>query len=388
MKILVLSSLYPNAVQPRHGVFIEHRIAHLGQLGDEIQVVAPVPWFPLKHRRFGKYADFASVPPKAVRRGVTVHYPRYPVIPKLGMNLAPYFMAAMLYPYILSLRKTFDFDVIDSYYLYPDGVAASILARAFGQPFTMSALGSDVSLIARYPWPRRMIMRAIRQAAAVTTVCKALRDELLELGAAPDKVSVVEHGVDLGLFTPPVDRKALQRQMGLRGPVVLSVGHLIDRKGHDLAIRAVAGLPGVHLWIAGDGPMQQVLQALASALGVADRVRFLGHVDQVHLPELYGAADIVLNCADREGIANVLLEALACGTPLVATPVWGSPEVVRVPAAGLLTMDRSVEAIRAALLSLLMALPDRSATRAFALQYDWRETGRLHRGLLEAALHF
>ena len=386
MKILVLSSLYPSDARPRHGIFIEHRVAHLAAAaGDAIRVVAPTPWFPSSHAAFGAYADFARVPRAATRRGLSITYPRFPLPPKIGMTAAPWLMAAALYPHIAALRREFDFDVIDSYYLYPDGVAAGLLARWFDRPFVMSALGTDVSLIPRYRAPRRMILSAARQAAAVTTVCGALRDELLAMGAAPDTVSVVEHGVDLALFRPPADRAALRRSLGLDGPAALSVGHLIDRKGHDLAIRAVAALPGVTLLIAGNGPREAALRALAAQLQVTDRVRFLGHVDQARLPDLYGAADVAMNCADREGIANVLLEALACGTPLVATPVWGSPEVVRVPEAGVLTADRSADAIRDALTRLLAALPDRAATRAYAMRYDWRETGRQHRALLAAA---
>lgn len=386
MKILVVSSLYPNAVQRRHGIFIEHRVAHLAAPGDEVRVVAPVPWFPLGHAAFGRYADFARAPAAAERRGVAITHPRYPVVPKVGMTIAPWLMAAALYPHIARLRRDFAFDVIDSYYLYPDGVAAGLLARAFGVPFLMSALGTDVSLIPQHAAERRMILNAVERAAAVTTVCGALRDELLALGAAADKVSVVEHGVDLALFSPPADRAAVRAALGLAGPALLSVGHLIDRKGHDLAIRAVAELPGVTLMIAGDGPRDAALRALAAELGVGSRVRFLGHVDQHELPALYGAADVALNCADREGIANVLLEALACGTPLVATPVWGSPEVVCVPEAGRLSADRSAPAIRDAVAALLADLPDRAATRAYALRYDWRETGRQHRALLAGAV--
>jgi glycosyltransferase involved in cell wall biosynthesis len=386
VKILVLSSLYPNAAQPRHGIFIEHRVAHLARPGDEIRVVAPVPWFPSAHPMFGRYADFGRAPQVAARRGLAISHPRYPVLPKIGMAAAPWLMAAALYPHVAKLRRTFDFDAIDSYYLYPDGVAAGLLARMFGRPFLMSALGTDVSLIPQHRAERRMILAAVARATAVTTVCGALRDELLTLGAAADKVRVVEHGVDLMLFRPPADRDALRRSLGLDGPVLLSVGHLIDRKGHDLVIRAVAALPGVTLMIAGDGPRDAALRALAAELGVAARVRFLGHVDQARLPDLYGAADVAVNGADREGIANVLLEALACGTPLVATPIWGSPEVVRVPEAGLLSADRSAGAIGTAIARLLAALPDRAATRRYAERYDWRETGRLHRALLADAV--
>ena len=220
----------------------------------------------------------------------------------------------------------------------------------------------------------------------MTAVCGALRDELIALGADADKVCVIEHGVDLALFRPPADRAAARARLGMTAPTVLIVGHLIDLKGQDLAIRAIATLPGVRLTIVGHGPKEAAYRALATELGVADRVDFLGHVDQPRLAELYGAADVVANCSAREGIANVLLEALACGTPLVATPVWGSPEVVRVREAGMLTRDRSVEAIAEGIATVLADPPDRAATRAYAERYDWRETGRQHRAVLAAAV--
>ena len=386
MKVLVLSSLYPNDAQPRHGIFIEHRIAHTVAPGDEFRVLAPVPWFPSASRRWGSYAAFARAPRRAERRGLSIAHPRFPVIPKVGMTAAPWLMAAALAGPIARLRRQFDFDVIDSYYLYPDGVAASLLARLFDRPFVMSALGTDVSLIPQWRAERAMILRAVERSAATTAVCQALVDELIQLGANPERLSVVEHGVDLELFQPPADRAATRALLGLNGPTVLSVGHLIDRKGHDFAIRAVADLPGVTLLIAGDGPREASLRALVADLGIAERVRFLGHVDQHQLPALYGAADITASCSDREGIANVLLESLACGTPLVATPVWGSPEVVRVPEAGRLVADRSVEAIRNGLAELLAELPDRGATRRYGERYDWNETGRQHRALLAGAV--
>ncbi len=386
MKILVLSSLYPNEVHRRHGIFIEHRVAHTVRPGDEVRVVAPVPWFPFGSKRFGRYADHARVPASAERRGVPILHPRYPVIPKVGQTPAPLLMAAALARPIARLRRDFDFDVIDSYYLYPDGVAASWLGRWFDRPVVMSALGTDVSLIPDWKPSRAMILDAVRSSAATTAVCRALVDRLAELGAPSDKLWLVEHGVDLSLFHPPTDRDALRARLGFSGPTILSVGHLIDRKGHDFAIRALAGLTGVSLVIAGDGPREGALRRLAVEHGVASRVRFMGHVDQERLPDLYGAADATVLCSDREGIANVLLESIACGTPLVATPVWGSPDVVSVPEAGLLAARRSDEAICKAIGRLLSALPDRAATRRYAERYDWEETGRQHRALLAQAI--
>ena len=386
LKILVLSSLYPNEVQPRHGIFIEHRVAHLALAGDEIRVVAPVPWFPSRHAKFGQYARLARIRATAVRRGIPISHPRYPVIPKIGMTGAPVLMAAALYPRLVALRREFDFDVIDSYYLYPDGVAAALLARWLDRPFTMTALGSDVTQIPDAMLARRMILAAIRRAAAVTTVAGALRDRLVALGAPADRLSVVLHGVDLDLFRPPSDRAALRAKLGMIAPTVMCVGYLVDNKGIDLAIRAIAGLPGVRLLIAGTGPCAPALKALAESLGAVDRIDFLGHVNQGALPDLYGAVDVVANCSEREGISNVLLEALACGTPLVATPVWGSPEVVSAPEAGILTQGRTDTAIADAIAQLIAHPPDRGKTRTYAETFNWHETGRLHHALLGRAI--
>ena len=385
LKILVLSSLYPNAVQPRHGIFIEHRVAHLARAGDEIRVVAPVPWFPSDNPRFGRYAALARIPKADERRGVPILHPRYPVVPKVGMALTPWLMAAALYPVLAKLRREFDFDVIDSYYLYPDGVAAALLGRWFDVPFTMTALGSDVTQIPESTSARHMILQAARRAAAVTTVAGALRDQMLTLGARPDNISVVLHGVDLDLFSPPQDRAALRARLNITQPTVMCVGYLVDNKGIDLAIRAIARLSGVRLMIAGTGPCGVALKALAESLGVRDRVDFLGHVDQQSLPELYGAADVVANCSAREGMSNVLLESLACGTPLVATPVWGSPEVVSCAEAGVLARDRSDGAIAEAIAHLIADPPDRAKTRLYAETFNWHETGRLHHDLLTEA---
>ncbi|SEN24704.1 Glycosyltransferase involved in cell wall bisynthesis [Sphingomonas gellani] len=386
MKVLVLSSLFPNAVQRRHGIFIEHRLAHTLSPADEARVIAPVPWFPFAGERWGRYGEMARVAARENRRGLQIEHPRYPVVPKVGQTIGPMLMAASLYGPLRRLRRTFDFDVIDAYYLYPDGVAAAWLAKRFDRPLVMSALGTDVSLIPHWAPSRAMILDAVRQSSATTAVCGALVDALAEMGAPPEKLHVVEHGVDLELFVPPVNRSATRARQGFDGPTVLSVGHLIERKGHDFAIRAIAEMPGVRLVIAGDGPCEGALRQLAQSQGVADRVRFLGHVDQADLPDLYGGSDVTVLCSDREGIANVLLESIACGTPLVATPVWGSPDVVRVPEAGVLAADRSDEAIRSALQTLLGNLPDRVATRRYAERYDWAETGRQHRALLQRAV--
>jgi len=217
---------------------------------------------------------------------------------------------------------------------------------------------------------------AARRSGASIAVCEALRSEMVELGMDGERIRVLRNGVDLQLFRP-LDRATARTELGLTpGRWLLSVGQLIERKGHDIPIRALADLPGWSLLVAGDGPLRRDLAALASSLGLADRVRFVGAVPQVQLPTYYSAVDALVLASSREGWANVLLEAMACGTPVVASSVWGTPEVVTGPAAGVLMGDRSAAALVVALRQLLDNYPDRSATRAYAEAYDWAPTTR------------
>jgi glycosyltransferase involved in cell wall biosynthesis len=375
MRILTFTTLYPNAAQPRHGIFVESRLRHLVASGQvEARVVAACPWFPFGDTRFGGYAAYARVPAREERFGITVHHPRFVIIPKISMAVAP----ALLYAAARKLlgrliAEGFDFDLIDSHYAYPDGVAAVMLGRHFGRPVTITARGSDLNLISDYALPRRMIRWAAAHADGVITVAQALKNRAVALGIDGERIRVLRNGVDLGLFRPG-DRAAARAALGFDGPTLLSVGNLIPLKGHHLVIEALAALPNVALTVVGDGPERQRLMALAARLGVSDRVRFLGIVAQDRLPAVYTAADILVLASSSEGWANVLLEAMACGTPVVATAVSGTPEVVAAPAAGRLLPERSAAAIVAAVHDLLAAPPDRAATRAYAEQFSWDST--------------
>jgi len=388
IKTLVISNLYPNAAFPRHGIFTEHRMRNMMKSGRvDMRVLSPVPWFPLRSPRFGRYADYARVPAREQRHGIEVSYPRYPVIPKVGMSLSGLLLAlALAGPVRRLIREGFDFDVIDAYYFYPDGVAAALLGRWFNKPVIITGYGNDLSLIPDHALPRRQIRWAARQAAGMTTVCQALKDRLVELGADPQRVAVVLHGVDLAMFQPPVDRTALRAELGLSRPTLLSVGHLIERKGHHFVIAALRELPDMELVIAGDGEEFDSLRALARDSGVSERVRFLGHVDQAELPRWYGAADALVLASSREGIANVMMEALACGTPVAATAVWGAPEVITDPVAGVLIGERSAAGVADGVRRLFAALPERAATRRFVERYTWEQTTHDHLAVLDRVL--
>lgn len=374
MKILTFSTLYPNAVRPHHGIFVETRLRQLVATGQvQARVLAPVPWFPSAHPRFGAYARHAAVPRSELRHGIRVLHPRYPVLPKVGMTLAPLLLAAAMRPVVERMIATCAFDVIDAHYFYPDGVAAVMLGRHFGIPVVVSARGTDLNVIPQYRLARRMIRWAASHADGLVTVCNALKQHLVALGVPEDRVDVLRNGVDLELFRP-VDREVERRSLGFERRTLLSVGNLVPLKGHDLAIRALAALPDCDLVIAGTGPQREALLALTRALGVGDRVRFAGVLAQGELRRYYGAADALVLASSREGWANVLLEAMACGTPVVATNVGGSAEVVAAPMAGLLVEQRTPDALAQAVKYLFALAPDREATRRYAEQFGWDAT--------------
>ena len=390
LRVLVFSTLYPNQAQPNHGIFVENRLRHtLAQGGIEATVLAPVPWFPLRHPRFGRYATYAAVPRLETRHGLEIHHPRYPVIPKIGSRFAPVFLyrAAKRVLDRMARQGAPKFDLIDAHYFYPDGVAAARLAREFDIPLLITGRGTDLTLIPQSPPERAQIQWAGKQASALITVCEDLRQRLVELGEAPSRVVTLRNGVDLTRFSPG-DRDAARKRLGLDGFTLLSVGSLIPRKGHELIIAALADLPDARLLIAGSGPMRAELERVAEEKGLASRVRFLGEIAHDALTDAYRAADIFVLASSREGWANVLLEAMACGTPVVATNVNGTPEVVQDPKLGVLVQERSAPALAQAIKQLRALSPDRRAVRTYAEQFSWDDTARANKALFLAAAHY
>jgi glycosyltransferase involved in cell wall biosynthesis len=379
LKLLVFASLYPSVALPRHGIFTENRIRSLVASGEvDVRVVCPTPWFPALPGAGGRYSAYARVPERDLRHGIEVHYPRFPVIPKIATALTPLLLAhALERPLRELVAGGFDFDLLDAYYFYPDGVAAARLARRLGKPLMITAYGNDISFHPESPLERRMIVAAGRQAVRMTAVCEALRTAMIGLGMDGERIDVVLHGVDLQLFRQPTDRAALRARLGATRRTLLSVGHLIERKGNHVTVAALPAMPDAELWIVGDGAEEQPLRALAARLGVAD---------QRQLPDYYGAADALVLASSREGIANVLMESMACGTPVLATRVWGSPEVITTSAAGVLVEERTPESLAAAYRTLFANYPERAATRRHAERFSWERTTADHLAAVRRAL--
>jgi glycosyltransferase involved in cell wall biosynthesis len=376
---LTFSSLFPSTVRPRHGIFVETRLRHLLREGHiDARVIAPVPWFPFRSKWFGSYARIASTPRRELRSGgVDVSYPRYVMLPKVGVALQPDAMARSCIADVQSwIDNGWRPDLIDAHYFYPDGVAAALVAQRFQTPFVVTARGTDVNVIARQPGPGRRVLWAARRAAAVVAVSSSLKQALIELGVDPAKIIVLRNGVDTTVFHPR-DRAAARGELGLqRRHALVCVGNLVPEKGFELAIEALTAIPDADLLLVGEGPQRSSLLDSARQAGVADRVRIVGSMSQAKLAEVYTAADALLLCSTREGWPNVLLEAMACGAPVVATSVGAVEEIITSPRVGRIVASRDAGDFGAAVRDLLRSEPRATDIVQHAAAYDWATVSR------------
>lgn len=375
LRTVLFSTLYPSAARPGHGIFVETRLRQLLRTGAvETRVVAPVPWFPSDSDRFGKWAAYAATPKFERRHDVDVWHPRYVLAPKVSMSIAPLSLAMGAYPTVRRLLQQEDFDFFDAHYYYPDGAAAALLSLWFGKPFVITGRGTDLNLIPDFAVPRAWIRWTERKAACSILVSDALKHRLAALGGDPSKMRVIRNGVELDRFRPVPKDECARRLELPKGRWIVSVGNLVPEKRHHIAIEALRRLPAdVGLLLVGDGADRKRLEELARDAAVTERVVFAGRRPQDELPYWYGAAELLLLCSEREGWPNVLIEALACGTPVVAAAVGGVPEIVKSDVAGRMLTVVDPDAAAAAVLEILTARPDRAEVRAYAARFDWKE---------------
>jgi len=377
LRVLTLSTLYPDSARPAFGLFVERQtLALAARPGVELVVAAPVglpPWPLALHPH---YRARSQLPPKERRHGLAIYRPRFRVWPGFGESGRARALAAAMLP----LARSLGCDVIDSEFFWPDGVAAMHLAEALGVPFSIKARGSDVHHWGARPAIAAQMLAAAGKAQGLLAVSAALKADMAAMGMPAGKIRVHLTGADLERFRP-LDREAAKRRLGVDGPLIVAPGNLVPLKGHRLALEALAALPDSTLLIAGDGPERRALAARIAALGLGDRARLLGAVPPEAMPELLAAADLMLLPSEREGLANVWIEALACGTPILIADVGGAREVLDRAEAGRL-VAREPAAIAAAAREMLASPPDPALVRKTAERFSWERNGaELHQHL-------
>ena len=374
MRILTLSTLFPSTTRPNFGIFVERQTAALSGMRDfAVTVINPIgvaPW-PLSLLS----SDVHPRSSNSVQWGeLNVYRPRFTAIPVIGGRFNPRVLARAVLPLARRLHAETPFDLIDAEFFYPDGPAAMRLSDALGIPFTIKARGSDILYWGRRPDCLNQMLQAARAASGLLAVSGALKADMVALGMDEAKIAVHYTGLDPSRFALR-NRESEKAKLGVSGPLILCVGALIPLKGQALLIGALAALPGATLLLAGHGPAQSDYQALAERLGVAGRVRFLGNVPHDDVPRLMAAADVMALVSEREGLANAWVEALACGTPVVASDVGGIRELIKTPEAGRI-VERTPEAIAAAITDLLTNPPSREAVAASVSAFSWDKNAR------------
>ncbi|HYJ30673.1 MAG TPA: glycosyltransferase [Allosphingosinicella sp.] len=374
-RVLAVSTRYPDELRRGFGIFVERQLLELsGRNGFEIAVVAPLGVRPFPLSLVGRASKFAGLPERETRRGLTVYRPRFPLVPKL--QLGGWTMPPALLRLGRRLHSERRIDVISAEFSWPEAPAAVALGRALGIPVSIKARGLEFELAVSHPLRRPRLLAAMRAAAGLLAVSGEVKQRMIGAGLPGERIRVHYPAVDTEKFAIS-DRAAAKATLGFAGPVLLTVGNLIGIKQQWLAVEALARLPAATLVIVGGGPKRRSLERRASALGVADRVRFMGQVHNELLPVFYNASDILLHGSSVEGFANVRLEALACGTPVVTTTAGEAGRLIRGPEAGLI-VAADPYAMAAAAASIIASPPDRAATRGAIAEFSWaRATGEL-----------
>ena len=375
LRVLTLATLFPNRSQPNLGLFVERQTIGLAALdGVEVEIVAPVgiaPWPLCLHSH---YATRRGLPERETWKGLTVHRPCYRAWPRVGRRRDAAAMARALLPLLREIRRRFPFDVIDAEFFWPDGPAAMALARDLDVPFSIKARGSDIHHWGGRPGIGGQIAAAGQAADGLLAVSDALRMSMAGLGMKSERIEVHHTGVDHQRFRP-VDRARAKAALGVEGPLLVTVGWLIPGKGQAIALAALEEIPGATLLVVGDGPDRKALEALARELGVDGRVRFLGGMPPEELPTLLGAADAMVLPSRSEGLANVWVESLACGTPIVIPEVGGAREVVDRSESGRI-VPREPKAIAEAVNAILADPPAQDEVRKAAARFSWEQNSR------------
>ncbi len=334
LRALVVSRLYPRPSDPVLGIFVEEEIKELSKRC-QVKVISPSPWF-LPLRFFKKWHAYTRIPVHEIRNGIEVFRPRTIMFPKNFLFSSIGFSVYLsLLRCVREIERGFPFDLIHAHTAYPDGFAAAMLGRALKRPTVVTLHGGDVNLyFKRYLW-RKLGVWALSRADRVIAVSDSLRRIVEEYGVERDKITVVPNGVDVTRFAPMPRAEALERlKLQNEALRILYVGGIKRSKGIDYLLKAARKLVKtfhrpIQLLLVGEGEYEQEAKVLAEELEIADMVRFIGKRPNSEIPLWINASDLLVLPSLSEGFGVVLIEAMACGKPVVATRCGGPEDIVK-----------------------------------------------------------
>jgi len=370
MNVLAITNLFGYPWDPSRGMFNQQQFKHLARHVD-LSVLVAVPWVEaVRHpttywsaRREG-------------RKGIPhVDYFIFWYLPGMAQAMHSIFFflsLAIQRPSTVFLKR---WNALIGSWGFPDATATAALGGITGTPVFMKVHGTDINDYLSTPGKRWQILAAARRCRMVMTPSLALRDRLVDAGVDANKVAVVYNGVDSAMFRP-AERSAARVRLGVPADeqMLLFVGNLKFAKGCVDLVDAFVAIAGTHprltLVVIGAGDARPLMSQRIAQLGLANRVRFLGKLEHASLPDWFAAAQLFCLPSHNEGVPNVLLEAMACGIPVVASRVGGIPEVVP-NFAGLLVTPGDTRALANALQDALAHEWDIDQIAAHARKFTW-----------------
>ena len=386
--ILLYTNLFPNSENPNYGIFVYRRAQELSRIaGHSVHVIAPVPYFPRWLRiprrlqaipRLSRWLRMSRIPSKEMYGQLNVYHPRYFLVPAISAPFHGFLMFLGSLFLVRRLHAKLQFDCIDGHFVYPDGFAAILIGKLLRLPVAVTAHGTDLNVYPQSLFLRPLIRWTLSRADRVICVSRALRAIVSRLREANYGAVMIPNGVDLNSFCP-IDRGAARLALGLSplAEIIVAVAQLIPRKGHQSLIQAVAKLrkefPRLQVFIIGEGYLEEVLRREISALDVERHVFLKGPIKNNELFRWYSAADVTCLPSSGEGMPCALLESLACGTPVVATAVGGTPELIDSEELGVL-VQQDVFSISRGLAKALRTTWSRTALTSRTRGYTWTRT--------------
>jgi glycosyltransferase involved in cell wall biosynthesis len=373
--VLALTSLFPNAYAPGWALFNQRQLRALASLC-RLGLVAPLPFTHALKRR-GLAAPLPAEPFPTRR-------PWFLYLPGIKRQWHGRAMLASAWPSLRGLAGEIKPRVLYATWLYPDAWAGLLASRRLGLPLAIKLHGSDLAL-AEDPARGLYARQVLRQARVVIAPSRELLARAARQGADPARLCLVPNGVETELFRP-ADRAQARRELGLppTGPLALFLGRLEPVKGPDLALAALASLPGVGLAVVGDGSLAASLRTQAASLGLGDRVIWAGAQPPEKVAQYLAACDALLLPSRAEGEPNAVLESLASGRPVAAAAVGAVPELLGEGRGGLLAQPGDPAELAGALTRVLGRAWDPVALASLVAGRSWRASAE---ALLAALRH-
>lgn len=332
LKILLVSNLYPNENEPTRGVFTEQIVEKLSN-DHVVEVVAPTPWFPKILNRF-KSVPHKFLPEKCVRKNINVYHPQYIVIPKIGRWLYGILFFLGIFNTLRKIKNTFNPDVINVHWMYPDGFGTVLAAKILGIPVVTHSLGCDINEYSQYPLRRFFISLALKMSDFNISVSEELKDKTIKLGSSPEKSISIMNGVNSELFSP-INQELMREQLNLPNDknLILYAGNFNIEKGLEVLLRAFSlvheKFPNTVLLIVGSGPLEEHIKSVVAELGIQEKLIFAGRVEHSQVINYLSASNFLCLPSLREGCPNIVLESLSSDTPVIASRVGAVPEMLK-----------------------------------------------------------